>query len=155
MLANAFLLMRIGAFAAFVPLLSRLPIRRLQALVEPNCAHPEIESTEDATEHAAKVERIIRYTNLVCRIARPLIARRCMTRGLTLYFFLRRTGVDASLVFGVGNIRDNFEGHCWLVRDGEPYLETTDPRSAFTPVYAFNDPRCRHYAGNRIGEVRG
>jgi len=34
----------------------------------------------------------------------------------------------------VGN-RKEFVGHCWLVRQGEPYLEKEDPRSLYTEMY--------------------
>jgi hypothetical protein len=26
-------------------------------------------------------------------------------------------------VFGIGGPEDEFQGHCWLVREGKPYLE--------------------------------
>jgi hypothetical protein len=144
-LADAFLLMRIALFAAVVPWIARLPIPRLRALVEPPRFHPHSDPT--------KVERIIRCTESVCRIGSPLIAQRCMTRGLTLYYFLRRAGVDASLVFGAGRVQGQFAGHCWLVRDGEPYLEKTDPRGIFTPVYTFNDSTAAGHQAQRVGEA--
>lgn len=146
-MADMFLLIRIAAFAAIVPLLTRLPIRRLEALMEPVRPNSEIDP--------ALAERIIRYTELVCRAGRRLIARLCLTRGLTLYYFLRRAGVNASLVFGAGTVDDNFAGHCWLVRNGQPYLEKVDPRSFFTPIYSFDGFPTKDIASRPAGEARG
>jgi len=73
-----------------------------------------------------------------CRAARRFIDKPCQFRGLTLYYFLRRAGVDVSLVFGIGVIGSMYKGHCWLVKDEVPYLETVDPRQYFTAMYTFN-----------------
>jgi hypothetical protein len=145
--ADLFLLIRIAAFAAIVPLLARLPIRRLEALMEP--ARPRSETD------LALAERIIRHTDSVCRTGRRLIARLCLTRGLTLFYFLRRAGIDASLVFGTGTVDDKFAGHCWLVRSGKPYLEKVDPSVLFTPIYSFNTLRPRSMKSQSAGEARG
>ena len=129
------LLMGVALFALFVPVLTRLPIRRLQAVLE----WPRSGSTPDI----ARARQVIRYTDLVCYRARRLIPSKCLARSITLYFFLRLCGVKTSLVFGIGtsdekgNATSAFPGHCWLVRDGEPYLEDDDPRLFFTPMYAF------------------
>jgi hypothetical protein len=59
----------------------------------------------------------------------------CLTRGLTHYFFLRRAGADVVLQYGIGTVEGRTEGHCWLVRDGVPYLESKDPREHFVETY--------------------
>jgi hypothetical protein len=141
LLVEGFLLLRIALFAAAVPLLARIPVRRLASVLEP--ADPKFEVD------ALQTERIIRLTGLVCRYGRPLIARLCLTRGFTLYFFLRRAGVDASLVFGLGKVNDAFSGHCWLVRDGKPYLETTDPRPIFAAIHSIGRGKIRIDSANR------
>jgi hypothetical protein len=146
-LVDALLFVKIAMFASVVPLLARLPIRRLQRLVEPSAQRrtQPLEREEEA--------RIIRHTETVCRLGRRFIKRRCMTRGLTLYFFLRRTGADVSLVFGAGEIEESFEGHCWLERKGEPFLEATDPRPHFTPMYAF-DRAVPHNSKNAVDALQ-
>jgi hypothetical protein len=70
---------------------------------------------------------------------RPLVRRGCLTRGVTLYYCLRRAGVDVGLTFGMGRVDggDGFDGHCWLVKGGEPYLEARDPRDHYVPMYSF------------------
>ena len=130
LLANAILPLRIALFAVAVPWLFRLPIRRLEALANPP-GQPE-------TADTAQAERIIWWTTTVCRAARRFTTHPCQVRGLTLYYFLGRAGVDLALVFGVGRVGEDYSGHCWLVKDGEPYLETTDPRIHFTPMYRFH-----------------
>ncbi len=129
-LSEAILFPRIALFAATVPWLVRLPVRRLEAWVEPPFAPPFADTL--------KAERIIRLTQFICRFARPLIDNPCQVRGLTLYYFLRRAGVDVSLVFGIGLVDTAYAGHCWLVKDGEPFLEARDPRQYFTAMYTFN-----------------
>jgi Transglutaminase-like superfamily len=129
-LAEAILSLRIALFAACVPWLVRLPVRRLEARVNPPFPPPFAD--------AVQAERIIRLTQLICRVARALIDHPCQVRGLTLYYFLRRAGVNVSLVFGIGRVDAEYAGHCWLVKDGEPFLEIRDPREYFTAMYTFN-----------------
>jgi hypothetical protein len=142
--AELMLALRITIFAALVPWLFRRPLRQLEAWTEP-ANPPRLPRTQDA-------DRIIRLTGMICRTARPLISHPCQVRGLTQYYFLRRVGVDVSLVFGVaagGGVgagggpgaapgAAGATGHCWLMKDGEPYLESVDPREHFIPMYAFN-----------------
>jgi hypothetical protein len=145
--ADALLLVRIALFAGIVPLLTRLPIRRVEALVDPSHPSPKLD--------VARVERIIHHTEFVCRAGRRLIPRLCQTRGLTLFYFLRRAGVNTSLVFGAGTVHDTFAGHCWLVLNGKPYLEKTDPRPFFTPFYSFNGSNAESAEGVPTGEACG
>jgi hypothetical protein len=146
-LADTLLLVRIALFAGIVPLLTRLPIRRLEALVD--TVHPSREID------VARAERIIQHTEFVCRAGRRLISRLCLTRGLTLFYFLRRAGVNASLVFGAGSVQDKFAGHCWLVLNGKPYLEKTDPRPLFIPFYSFNGSSAESAESAQTGEACG
>jgi hypothetical protein len=125
---EAVLLIRLSAFAAAVPLLMRLPLPRVAALLDrPTGARLPIR--ED-------VERIERLTGLAPRVAAPLVRPGCLTRGVTLYWFLRRAGLDVELTFGV-DARPEVatDGHCWLMLNGEPFLEKADPRSRFAELY--------------------
>ncbi len=81
------------------------------------------------------VEALGRRVDKVIRWGRPLVRPGCLTRGITGYYVLRRAGLDVALCFGIGPVREaGLAGHCWLVLDGEPVLETTDPRLAFTEL---------------------
>jgi hypothetical protein len=84
----------------------------------------------------ARVQFIVSAVDVMLRVGAPLVRPGCLTRGLTLYYFLRRAGLDVSLCFGIGTPRGAFVGHYWLVKDGEPFLEARDPRPLFTPVYS-------------------
>jgi hypothetical protein len=118
------------AFA--MPLFLRLPLPRLHGLLD--------WATTRTSRGASDSPDAIAVTVLeMLQTSRPLVRRGCLTRGITLYYFLRRAGVDVALNFGMGCVPggDGFEGHCWLVRDGEPYLEPGDPRRLYVRMYSF------------------
>lgn len=126
---DALLMLRILAFATATPLLVRLAPTRLARLLEPR--RPASAPDQDA------VDRVAAYVDKVLAAGRPLAPRGCLARGLTLYYFLRRTGLAISLCFGMGLIDGEHVGHCWLVKSGEPFLERQDPRTAFAEVMRF------------------
>ena len=125
---DAWLLARVVVVATLVPVLMRLPLPKLRGMLEP-AAKPLVADPADE-------RRVIGLLNLAFDALRPLLYPTCLTRGVTRYYFLRRAGVDVSLAFGIGRLLTaDIAGHCWLVRDGEPFLEAGDPRSTFTEVY--------------------
>ncbi|MFO1501022.1 MAG: lasso peptide biosynthesis B2 protein [Verrucomicrobiota bacterium] len=73
------------------------------------------------------------------RTIRPIIGSRCLARGIVLYYLLRRRDLAVSLCFGMGKLRGEFVGHCWLCEQGEPLAEVEDPRPLFT-VYHIISP---------------
>ncbi len=123
-----FLLTRVGAFACTVPLLMRLPLPRVSALI-----------TRPVRRRApaiGAVERLDRLIALAPRVAPPFVRSGCLTRGITLFWFLRRVGLDVELRFGLDPGGDQpSDGHCWLTLDGEPFLEKRDPRPHFAETY--------------------
>jgi hypothetical protein len=130
--ADAWLLARVCAFGAAVPLLMRLPLPRVAALLTrarrrgPPIRNPSF----------SEVERLDRLVALAPRVAAPLVRTGCLTRGVTLFWFLRRAGLAVELRFGL-DPRDvaGTDGHCWLSVDGEPFLEKRDPRPRFAELY--------------------
>ncbi len=125
-----------ACFALALPALLRLSLPRLQALLGPPAARQRARPGD--------ADRIVTSVLAMLRVGRPLIRRGCLTRGLTLYYFLSRAGVDVTLCFGIGKVGehgDGFDGHCWLVKDGEPYLEPRDPRPLYTEMYTFGGTR--------------
>jgi Transglutaminase-like superfamily len=122
------LLVRLGAFAAAVPLLMRLPLPRLAVLLTRAPRRPP--------PSAAEIERFERLIALAPQVARPLVRPGCLTRGVTLFWFLRRAGLDVELRFGLDpGDEQATDGHCWLSLDGQPFLEKVDPRSRFAELY--------------------
>ena len=128
-LADLLLFLRLFFFAAAVPALMRLKLPRLETLLTPRQMPPAPEQ--------ARVQKIINYTDTVLRVGKPLVRSRCLTRGLTLYYFLKRAGLQVSLWFGVASVEGQLAGHCWLVKDGEPFSEPKDPRSLYNVIYTF------------------
>lgn len=122
------LFFRVMSFVAATPLLLQLKLSRLEMVLQDRRATKRIES--------ATVRKIILYTDILLKLGRPLLRSTCMNRGLALCYFLRRAGLEVSLCFGIGNVRGELAGHCWLLRNGKPFLEKNDPRAVFTQIYA-------------------
>ena len=126
-ISNTVLFLRIFAFAAVVPYLLRLKLPRVGGVLE--SGRSPVPVPEDS------VRKITAYVEIAMRRGKPLVRRGCLTRGLTRYYFLRRAGMDVSLCFGMGRQDKEFMGHCWLVKDGEPFLEVEDPRPRYLEMY--------------------
>jgi hypothetical protein len=125
--ADRLLRLRVYLFAVAVPLLIRLPLPRLGSLLTPCPARARADSRR-GRQVQADVEAVLGS-------GLPLVRSGCLVRGITRYFFLRRVGLPVELCFGAGFVDGEFAAHCWLVRDGEPFLEGTDPRPAFAEMY--------------------
>lgn len=125
---------RVLTFAAAVPLLLRaMKLPRLGRWLEP-AAGPAAAPSEvgaDAAAVAALVERIDR----LLAAGRPLVRRGCLTRGVTLYRFLRAAGADVALCFGIGRPEGDLAGHCWIEHGGAPLAESRDPRGLYVETY--------------------
>jgi Transglutaminase-like superfamily len=125
-ISDVFLFFHVLFFAAAVPLLLRLKLSRLEALLDlgiPSSAHGD------------RIEQITKHVEKAIRKGRPLVRPGCLTRGVTRYYFFRREGLEVSLCFGMGQIKEEFVGHCWLVKDGVPFMETRDPRPLYAEMY--------------------
>jgi hypothetical protein len=107
----------------------RFPIERIARWLEPS-GSPGPEPSPD--EVAALVTSIDGWLTR----SRPLVRSGCVTRGITLYRFLRRAGADVSLRFGVGLVDGVLAFHCWIVYRGEPLAERRDPRGVFAETWA-------------------
>ena len=81
------------------------------------------------------VQKTVDYVDAVLVAFRPVVRPGCLVRGLTLYHFLRRAGADVGLNFGVARIDGRFTGHCWLVKNGRPFLEPDRPDLLYTETF--------------------
>jgi Transglutaminase-like superfamily len=126
-ISKGFLFLRICAFASIVPYLLRLKITTVAKIIEPGEDRPA--AADD------RANRITKYIEIAMRHGKPAVRPGCLTRGTTRYYFLRRAGVDVTLCFGMGRRDQGFIGHCWLVKDREPYLEIEDPRLWYAEMY--------------------
>jgi hypothetical protein len=140
------LLFRVFLFAASVPILLRVKLPRLQRLLG------RVPVGRDA--NPARVEDIVRCAAIVLRRGQPLVRRGCLTRGVTLFYFLRRAGLDVDLCFGAGQLDGAFAAHCWLERDGHPFLEDADPRRIFAEMYRLPDASPRPRSAGLAGLAR-
>jgi Transglutaminase-like superfamily len=147
-ISDYILFLRIFLFAAVVPLLMRLRITKLADVLEPG-SEPQVTEPEQA-------RKISDYTQRAISMGKPLVRPGCLTLGLTRYYFLRRAGLDVELLFGMGRVREGngLEGHCWLVRDGEPYLENVDPRSLYVEMWRISRETARRSGATRQSELR-
>jgi SAM-dependent methyltransferase len=124
------LLVRATCVAMVVPLLMRLPLPALAAVLRPR--RP---SDKDAT---VDVDRLVGCVDAAAIVGHPLVNHTCLTRSGTLYWFLARAGMPVELHFGLatdaGGDGHRSVGHAWLSLDGEAFLEENDP-SRFTVTY--------------------
>jgi hypothetical protein len=124
--------------------LARLELPRLQRWLEPRARS----SRPPAADPAQVVDVLGRRIDRVVRWGKPLVRPGCLTRSITGYYVLRRAGLDVAVCFGIGSPRDpGTAGHCWLVLDGEPVLETADPRQAFTELVRLSSCGLTHASG--------
>jgi hypothetical protein len=103
-----------------------------------------------AGDTEAIAEQYGRWANSIIRRGRPVVRPGCLTRGVTLYYGLRREGLDVALCFGVGSAEGQMAGHCWLEMDGAPLLEGTDPRAVFTEVVRVSESGVIPRDGNSV-----
>jgi len=125
-ISDVFLFLEILFFAAAVPFLLRLKLARVESLLLPRFPRSTGQN---------RIEQITKYVEIAIREGRPLVRPGCLARGLTRYYFFRREGLDVSLCFGMGQVAEEFVGHCWLLKDGVPFLETRDPRPLYAEMY--------------------
>lgn len=122
---DGWLFLRMLSLAAVTPLLMQRHLPVVQAWLSRTAAVVPV---------ADQIDRRLRCMNLIMALGRPFIQPRCLTRGVTLYHFLRRAGLPVELHFGVQH-RGTFTAHCWLELEGEPFAEPNDPTREFTMVY--------------------
>jgi Transglutaminase-like superfamily len=121
------LFVRVLAVAPFFQLLLRLPLPVVDQIIA-KMRRPAPQGLEP--------QRVAAVVGAAQTFAHPVVRHGCLTRGLTLYWLLAEPSSDLRLCFGLGGPADDFTGHCWIERAGEPYLETEDPRERFPEQFA-------------------
>jgi hypothetical protein len=81
--------------------------------------------------------RLARAIDRVLRLDILMLKRSCWRRALVLQRFLALQGIESRVNFGVRKTTGELEGHAWLERDGQPFLED----DAGTYVVTFSLPR--------------
>ena len=144
--AEAWLFLRALVFALGVPLRLRRPWPELDRALQRR--FPSVPAGDPGSD---RCDRIARCVEGALEMGRPLVRPGCLTRGLTLYYFLRRAGFPVTLCFGARRREGQWvaePGHCWLESDGEPLRERSDPRPSFVTLY-------RLPASEKAGEPEG
>ena len=131
--AEGWLFLRALLFASTVPLQMRLRLPTLNRWLLRR--FPEVDNTPPSSIAG---QSVLRGVDAALEFGRPLVRPGCLSRGLTRYYFLRRARVAVVLCFGIRRRQGELvaePGHCWLEWGGEPYLELSDPRLSFVPIY--------------------
>jgi len=123
------LLLRLISVAALVPPLMRLRLSTVSRLLTPQ-RWAGVRGGD-----AIDVERLVACFDAARILAHPIVRPGCLTRAVTLYWFLVRRGLDVELWFGVARENGEAIGHAWLVHEGIAFLEPTDPVGRFTVTY--------------------
>jgi hypothetical protein len=144
-ISRALLFARVFAFASIVHPLMRLHIAKVARIIEPG------EDFRPPRDDRAK--RIAKYVEIAIRHGAPAVRPGCLTRGVTRYYFLRRAGMGVTLCFGMGRRNGAFVGHCWLVKDGEPYLENEDPRLWYVEMHRISRTGPEHLPPARQADL--
>ena len=134
--ADVVLLARVICISMTVPLLMRLPLPRLAAVLS---IATRVGRSRGLS--GREPERMAACVAAAQRSLAPVVRSGCLTRGVTLYWLLRRAGVPVELCFGVGRPGAELAGHCWLTRNGRPYLEPADAPACFDALYRIPPPQ--------------
>jgi len=129
---QALLVFKLAAFSLLVPLIMKLPLSRSERYLVPV-------SPPAPTPHAVSNENIANFlhcTSLALKLGRPFTQNRCLTRCITLFYFLSRQGLDLSVVFGAGTLDGKFAAHCWLEKDGTVVGEQENPYLVYLATYS-------------------
>lgn len=95
-------------------------------------------------------EKIVSFTDSILSRGFWIFRNTCLKRSLVLYHFLHPVVADISICFGVRLQKDfpgqdrekGFEGHAWLLRNGEIFLEMNrDIPKTYTVTYCFPEEK--------------
>ena len=81
---------------------------------------------------AADVERVARMVRAAAR--HGCHPRHCLTESLTLWWLLRRRGVEGEIRIGVRKDAGGLDAHAWVEWRGRPLDERADVAEAFAPL---------------------
>lgn len=128
---DAALSARMALWVVLVSFLARLmPLPLAHRLVSTRVRTGRPASADLPARLARTVDRLLRLDIFMYR-------RSCWRRALVLHRFLALHGIDSRVNFGLKKTSVELQGHAWLERDGQPFLE--DDAGAY--VVTFSLPR--------------
>jgi len=76
-----------------------------------------------------------RITNVMVQVAarHGVYSATCLPQSLTLWWLLRRQGIESDLRFGARKEAERMEAHAWVELDGVPLNDTLDVDQRFKP----------------------
>lgn len=136
------LFIRIFLLLTILPSLVRfLPLPQLMKLLTPK------DSKECKNLNLNRyIGKVVKFTDYMLSLNFWVYKPTCLKRSLVLYHFLRETGINVHICFGVkfsGQsslevTRKKLEGHAWLLYNGNIFLEkNTLITQSFKPIYYF------------------
>jgi hypothetical protein len=79
-----------------------------------------VRATSSGSDTPARLAQAI---DRVLRLDLLMFKRSCWRRALVLHRFLALNGIESRVNFGLKKIGGELQGHAWLERDGQPFLE--------------------------------
>jgi Transglutaminase-like superfamily len=129
---RTWLLARMAPWAVSLPLLKFVvPLPKLVGMATPRRRGGQRRPEREAV--------IVELTRLLAR-TRAMVAAddNCLERSLLTYRFLAREGADPRLVVGMAKADDSFEGHVWVLVDGEPVHDEPELLERYSELMSFN-----------------
>jgi len=84
----------------------------------------------------ADIHNMLRYIEWISSFKLFVIRKNCLKKNLLYYYFLVTSGITGlDLHIGVRKPGQDLDGHCWLTRDGEVYLDTERKISQYKIIY--------------------
>jgi len=93
-------------------------------------------------------DKIVKFTDYILSRNFWIYRNTCLKRSLVLYHFLRGSGINVHICFGVRyngmspnkEAEKKLEGHAWLIYNGDIFLErNTESTKAYKMTYCFPD----------------
>jgi hypothetical protein len=104
----------------------RMKLTELLGTLEPR---GKVEADRD------EMEKMVKFADFL--LHRVLRSRNpCLLRSLLLYRYLRASGEEVSIVFGVRDGEETLQGHAWILRDVKPLLEE-ESTGEYEAVYVY------------------
>ena len=108
------------------PLLKMFPVPQLMKMLTPK----DLKTCKNMNQDQY-IGKVTRFTDYLLGLNFWMYKTTCLKRSLVLYHFLRKSGINVQICFGVryneqsllGEARKKLEGHAWLLHDGKVVLE--------------------------------
>ncbi len=115
-------------------ILIRLGLRWLQL---PKLLHLLRSSTLAASENLLGIQQVSYYTDRLLKLFPYNAKGNCLPRSLILFVFAPRYGYRVKFHCGVRKCDAGLDGHAWLTRNGEPFLESHRQIMGMVKTFSF------------------